>query len=488
MFLPRVIPLLVSFTLLLLVKTAGNGAPLAEKPNIVLIFADDLGWRDVAYNSDGFIETPNLDRLKSQGMSFNSAYAGAANCAPSRACLLSGRYTPRHGVYAVGDTDRGPKDKFRLKPVPNNQQLNPEIVTVAEALKAEGYATGHFGKWHLGSDGKGTGPRQQGFDVSPPELIPADRGVAGANEDDGDKSNAGKATKVKNGEDPKRAFSTTEAACNFIEQNKDHPFFAYVAHHAIHAPLEARPESLEKFRAKAAGTKEPHVTALYAACTYDLDASVGILLKKLADLGLEKNTIVIFTSDNGGTPKSINEPLRGAKGAYYEGGIREPFLVRWPGHVKEGVASAVPIINEDLYPTFIAAAKGTPSPDLDGESLLPVLLENGSLQRQSIFWHFPGYLDQPVPRGRDPIFRTRPVSVIRKGDWKLFLYHEEWLLDGGRDALATNRAVELYHVSKDIGEREDLAKNEVAKRDELLDELLAWMKQTNATMASLKKE
>ncbi|MES2924683.1 MAG: sulfatase [Verrucomicrobiota bacterium] len=460
-----------------------RAAEPAGKPNIVLVFADDLGWRDVAYNSDGFIETPNLDKLRAAGMSFTAAYAGAANCAPSRACLLSGQYTPHHGVYAVGDTDRGPKADFRLAPVSNNQQLRPDIVTMAEALKAEGYATGHFGKWHLGSDSKGTGPKQQGFDVSPAEHIQPGGGA-------GDDEEAVKKTDAKGkgvgGDDPKRAFTITREACEFISDNKERPFFAYLAHHAIHGPLQARPATLEKFRAKAAGLEKPHVSALYAACVFDLDESVGILLRKLEELGMDKNTLVVFTSDNGGTPQSINEPLRGAKGAYYEAGIREPFLVRWPGRVKAGTECAVPVINQDLYPTFIAAACGNPAEPLDGESLLPLLAQNGTLQRQSVFWHFPGYLDRPVPRGRDPVFRTRPVSVIRKGDWKLLLYHEEWLLDGGREALATNHAVELYHLSNDIGEREDLAAKETAKRDELLGDLLGWAEKSHAPFASIK--
>jgi arylsulfatase A-like enzyme len=160
--------------ILLLLLCRFSVAVAAEKPNIVLIFADDLGWKDIGWNNeDGFIETPNLDRLKAQSMTFTAAYASAGNCAPSRACLLSGKYTPRHGVYAVGDTDRGPKDKFRLVPVPNSQQLKPSFVTMAEALKAQGYVTGHFGKWHLGSAAQGSGPLQQGFDVGPPELIPS---------------------------------------------------------------------------------------------------------------------------------------------------------------------------------------------------------------------------------------------------------------------------------------------------------------------------
>jgi arylsulfatase A-like enzyme len=400
-------------------------------------------------------------------MVFTNAYAGAGNCAPSRACLLSGQYTPRHGVYAVGSTARGPQNLMRLVPVPNKSGIAPGEVTVAEALKASGYATGIFGKWHLGGK-DGAPPAAQGFDVV------YDPRAGNANARGG------------NPDDPKGVYSLTREASAFMEQNRARPFFAYVAHHAIHSALEARPATLAKFKAKQAGAQ--HKNALYAACTYDLDDGVGLLLKKLADLGLEKNTLVVFTSDNGGTQQSSQEPLRGNKGCYYEGGIREPLIVRWPGVVQPGSSRSVPVINQDLYPTFLAAAGATVPAGkvLDGESLLPLLRGGETLQRQGIFWHFPGYLDDPVIRGRDPVFRTRPVSVIRKGDWKLHLYHEEWLLDGGRAKRDTNRAVELYHLSEDLGERQDLAAANPAKRDELLDDLLKWLADTRAPLPSAK--
>jgi arylsulfatase A-like enzyme len=279
-------------------------------------------------------------------------------------------------------------------------------------------------------------------------------------------------------------FTLTRKACEFIEANKDRPFFCYLAHHAIHTPLQGREDTLAKFKAKTPG--EQHHNALYAACTYDLDASVGVLMQKLDELGLAKNTLLVFTSDNGGTQQSSQEPLRGNKGSYYEGGIREPFIVRWPGVTKPGSRSDVPVINVDLFPTFLSAA-GAAVPDgkiLDGESLLPLLKGDGDLTRQSIFWHFPGYLDNPVIRGREldvrTGFRSRPVTVIHNGDWKLHLYHEEWQLDGGREKLAENHAVELYNLKEDIGERVDLANKNIAKRDELLDELLAWHRLTGA--------
>ncbi len=442
---------------------AGTG--VGGKPNIVLIFADDLGWRDVGYQGSDFNETPNIDRLAREGMVFSAGYAAAGNCAPSRACLISGNYTPRHGVYAVGSTDRGPGQQQRLIPIPNTSGLEQENITVADALKAAGYATGIFGKWHL--DGKsGITPDLQGFDV----VHQSEGGWKG-----------------KEPGNPKAIFSLTEAAGNFMEQNKDRPFFVYLSHYAIHTGLQATDATLARFEAKEPGKQ--HDQPLYAACLYDLDAGVGLLLEKIKELGLEENTLVVFTSDNGGTQQSSQEPLRGNKGGYYEGGVREPFIVRWPGRTTPGSTCDVPVINLDLFPTFLDAA-GAAAPAgkmLDGESLLP-LLKGGALKRPAIFWHFPGYLDKPVIRGREidvrAGFRSRPVSVIRKGNWKLHLFHEEWQLDGGREKIATNHAVELYNLADDLGERNDLAAANPAKRDELLGDLLAWIKAADAPIAT----
>ncbi len=448
--------------------SASSAETTSRPPNIILVFADDLGWKDVGYQSDGTFLTPNIDRFASEGMTFSNAYAGGANCAPSRACLLSGSYTPRHGVFAVASTDRGPKNLQRLVPIPNTNGLAPDFVTIAEALKTAGYATGHFGKWHLGGK-QGERPTQQGFDVSFDSF------------GDGKLKEGSEGNKTGPPEDPKGVFTLTREACAFITENKDRPFFCYLSHHAIHTPLQTRPETRELIRQRA---EKAGVSPVYMGCTYDFDASFGILLDKLRELELEDNTLVVFTSDNGATPGSSQEPLRGNKGGYYEGGIREPFIARWPGVVKPSSTCDVPVINQDLFPTFLAAARA-PVPaaaKLDGESLLPLLDQSGPLARKSIFWHFPGYLNDPVTRGRDSDFRTRPVSVIRSGDWKLHLYHEEWTLDGGRGKLSSNNAVELYNMKTDIGERDNVALTETAVRDRLLDELLAWISATAAPM------
>ncbi len=439
---------------LLFPRPAGARGLVQTPPNIVLIFADDLGWKDVGYQGSDFYETPVLDRLAKEGMVFSNAYAAAGNCAPSRACLLSGNYGPRHGVYAVGSTDRGPKNLMRLVPYPNKEGLLKENITLADALKSAGYATGHFGKWHLMHPTEGALPSQQGFDETYDSF--------------------------GNGplSDPKGVFALTNKACEFIEKHKAKPFFVYLAHHGIHSPLQAQPEVLEKFKSKTAGKE--HKNAKYAACISALDSSVDVLLKKLKALDLEKNTVIVFTSDNGATQQSSQEPLRGNKGGYYEGGIREPLIVRWPGVTKPGSVCDTPVISVDFYPTFLELAGANPPKPLDGESLVPLLKGGSALKRQAIFWHFPGYLNDPVIRGRDKDFRTRPISVIRKGDWKLHLYHEEWVLDGGKNAL------ELYNMKTDIGERVNVADTNPTKRDELLRDLLAWIKATNAPLPGKK--
>ena len=450
-------------------------APLSasEKPNILFIFADDLGWKDVGYQGAGFFETPRIDALAKSGMIFSNGYAPAANCQPSRACLISGQYTPRHDVYAVGSTERGEKAHMRLVPVPNKSGISAKELSMADALKSAGYATGIFGKWHLGGS-DGCNPREQGFDVYYDSAK-------------GDNPNG---SKGKIQEDPKGIFSMSKQAEKFMEENAKakKPFFLFISHHAIHTALQAKKETLAHFEAKVAtGAKgDP----LYAACAKDLDTGVGLLLDKLDELGITENTLVVLTSDNGGTNESPQEPLRGNKGCYYEGGIREPFIVRWPGVTKPGSVNATPVINIDLFPTFADAAGAKIPADkiIDGESLRAPC-RGEKLKRESIFWHFPGYLDRPVIRGRDldvrTGFRTRPVSVIRKGEWKLHLFHEEWLLDGGREKLATNNAVELYHLSEDIGEHKNLANTNTSKRDELLDDLLGWLMSTNAKLPTL---
>lgn len=433
----------------------------AAGPNIVLINADDLGWKDTGYAGSDFYETPHLDALAASGMNFTQAYAGASLCQPSRACLMSGQTTPRHGNYAVKSTTNGPETLMRLVPVSNAMELSGDKVTLAETLKTVGYATGCFGKWHIGQ-GKKTGAGAQGFDVV---------------------TNVFQETKSMGvADDPKDSISTTKNACDFITAQKDKPFFAYIAHHAIHSPHQSTQTAEDHFKAKTAG--EQHHSVTYAACITALDDAVGQVMKHLTDSGLDKSTVVIFTSDNGATSESPQTPLRSGKAGYYEGGLRIPFLIRWPGKVAESKRCDVPVTQLDLYPTFldISGATAPKKQPLDGQSLLPLLEGRDGFAARSFHWHFPGYWDGACPEDRDPIFRAKPVSVVRQGDWKLMLFHEEWQLDGGRSKLATNNAVELYNLHDDLSERNNLTNTQTAKRDAMLDELLAWLKQTEAPM------
>lgn len=449
--------ILPRLTAVLLALAAGSVS--AVPPNIVLLFADDLGWQEPGYAGSDFLETPRLDQLAREGMVFRHAYASGGNCQPSRACMLSGQYTPRHGVYAVGSTERGPKALMRMLPVPNRANVPATTPMLGEAMKAAGYATGFFGKCHMNAskDGKS---EHAGFDV-------IEHSRHGFNSDDPN--------------DPKAIFSISDAACAFIEANRARPFIAYISHYAVHSRLEGRPETLRHFKTKPPG-KMGHDHPVLAACLADLDTGVGRVLDKLDELGLADNTLVVFTSDNGG-PHVTQEPLRGAKGSYYEGGIRVPMIARWPGVIAPGATCDAPVSNIDFYPTFLAAAGATaPASPLDGADLRPLFEGQPRLAREAVFWHFPGYLDSPVLRGRDPVFRTRPVSVIRKGDWKLHLYHEEWQLEGGREKLSSNRAAELYNLADDPGETADLANANPGKRDELLEDLLAWMESVNAKL------
>ncbi len=429
-------------------------------PNVVFIFIDDMGWRDVGFMGSRYYETPNIDKLAGQGMVFTNAYSNAPNCAPARACLLSGWYGPRHGVYTVDSSERG-QSKFRkLIPIENTTVLDPKIVTIAEAIKRAGYVSASIGKWHLGSDPQ-SGPKARGFDVN----------VAGFS---AASPPGGYFAPYKNRElpdGPPREYLTdrlTDEALKFIEANKDRPFFLYLPHYAVHTPLQAKAELIEKYKKKAGSNGQDNAT--YAAMIESTDQGVGRIMAKLDELNLADNTIVFFFSDNGGV-KGItsNEPLRGGKGMLYEGGIREPTIVRWPGVTRLGSTCGEPVIGIDFYPTILEMT-GAPKPAgkvLDGVSIVPLLKGAKSLTREAIFWHFPAYLQGKAEGARDPHFRTRPAAAVRAGDWKLIEYFE----DG---------ALELYNLRDDIGEQKNLAETLPEKAKELHKLMLAWRKTLNA--------
>lgn len=328
-----------SAMLLLAFLACTSPRPSQETPNVLFIYVDDLGWRDVGVTGSSYYETPHIDGLATEGMLFNQAYANAPNCAPSRASLLSGQYTPRHGIYTVGSAERGDAAHRKLVPVSNETTLSLGVVTLAEALQEAGYRTGHVGKWHLG--GEGHLPSDQGFDWA----------VAG-NEAG---SPAGYFFPYRSGrraipdleqgaEGEYLADRLTDEAIRFLRESRNRPFFLYLSHYSVHTPIRGKPELVERYRAKPGSGGQSNPT--YAAMVHSVDEGVGRLLATLDSLELADNTVVFFYSDNGGYgPVTSMAPLRGSKGMVYEGGIREPLIVRWPGRVAPGAVTRTPVIS-----------------------------------------------------------------------------------------------------------------------------------------------
>jgi arylsulfatase A-like enzyme len=453
----------LSLGLLASFPAAGQGA--GSPPNILFILADDLGWTDVAAGSD-FYETPAIDRFMGRGMRFTNAYANGPNCAPTRASLMSGLYSPRHGVYTVRETGRGDASRQRLATPANETTLAASFRTLAESLHAGGYATFHGGKWHLG-DGD-LGPLARGFDVNigggthgaPPGGTYFGPWPAPGLED----APAG----------VHLADYVTDRAIDFIRTQRDRPFFAYVAYYDVHTPLRAKPGLVRKYEEKLArhpelGRESGHNRPVYAAMVETLDTNVGRLLQALADSGLADNTLVIFTSDNGGFGNATAmRPLRGAKGMLYEGGIRVPLGLVWPGRIAPGTTSDEPVITIDFYPTLLEAAGVRPVAGLkpDGVSLLPVATgRTPALGREAIYWHFPAYLEGVPKHFTGDVhtagWRETPCSAVRAGDWKLIEHFE----DG---------SLELYRLADDIGERRNLAAQQPGKAAELKALLDGW--------------
>ena len=426
-------------------------------PNVVLIVADDLGWKDVGFMGSRFYETPNIDRLASEGMRFTSAYANAPNCAPSRAALMSGQYAPRTGVYTVGSSERGEPAWRAVIPTPNDKTLDPGKVTIAEALKRAGYATGHVGKWHLGGP-PDEGPEAQGFDVN-----------AGAPNPGKPRSYFRPYGNVDLGDGPEGEYLTdrlTEEAVRFIGAHADRPFFLHVAYHSPHTPIQAPDSLIWKYLPK------PHVGGqydpVYAAMIESLDRGVGQIVEALEAAGLAENTVVMLFSDNGGLGAVTSmAPLRGYKGTLYEGGVRVPMVVRWPGRVAPGTASDTPVMGIDFYPTIldVAGAARPAGHPLDGESLVPLLTGSAPLWREALFWHYPVYLEGGY--GMSEVWRTTPVGVVRRGDLKLLEFFED-----GR--------LELYDLRRDIGERNNLAEAMPERASEMRRLLESWRASLNA--------
>ena len=425
-------------------------------PNIVFILIDDLGWKDAGFMGSRYYETPNIDKLAREGMVFTNAYANAPNCAPTRACLMSGQYSPRHGVYTVAPPERGPAELRKLIPSPNKTELEPGNVIIAETLKSVGYTSACIGKWHLGNKINHSDPVSQGFDV---EFHRTHR------------------THRRGHFSPTGEYLTdrlTDEAIGFIEVNKNNPFFLYLSHYAVHTPIQAKQDLTEKYKKKQSTTE--HNNPKYAAMIQSVDEGVGRIMSKLDESGLADNTIVIFFSDNGGFGRVTSmSPLRGMKGTLYEGGIRVPMIVRFTGKVKPGSKCNVPVIGIDFYPTLLELTGASPPAGqiLDGESLMPLIEQSGTIKRQSLFWHFPAYLEAYRGGKSKGPWRTTPVGVVRQGNWKLMEFFED-----GR--------LELYNLKDDIGERNNLVEKMPAKAEELYQIMVNWRKRVKAPVPTEK--
>lgn len=418
-------------------------AHAADRPNVIVILADDLGWADLGCYGNKFNETPNIDRLARGGMRFTQFYAGPV-CSPTRCNLQSGQDQARFGITQHIPGHKRPFAKLSDPVVPLQMPL--EVETFAERLGAAGYATGYFGKWHLG--GAGFGPEHQGWQTA--------QEIKGNTQPPATKGGAQRRTTAV----------LAEKALDFIAASKGKPFVLQISHAAVHIPLSTTPELLAKYQAKKPMPGYPSNPA-YAGLLEELDQSVGRIVEAVDRAGLAENTLILFISDNGGLEHeqsgrivTSNKPLRSEKGTLYEGGIRVPAIARWLGKIPAASECATPATTMDFYPTFLelAAASASKGQPQDGVSLAPLLTNPAArLKRDTLHWHLPHY------------HHSTPASAMRRGDWKLIEFFE----DG---------ALELYDLRTDPGEAKNLAAREPARAKELQAALAAWRQQVGARM------
>lgn len=458
-----------------------SNPPTKQKPNFLFILVDDLGWMDLGCFGSRFYETPNIDRLCSESMKFTDAYAACPVCSPTRASIMAGKYPARMDTtdwFGAPQPDTVQKHWTRHKPLlpaPYKENLPLEEVTVAEALKEGGYTTFFAGKWHLGATAA-FWPEQQGFDINKggwEKGSPAGPGFYFSPYGN---------PRLKDGPEgehlPDRLATET---VTFITGNRNKPFLAYLSFYSVHNPQMTREDLKAKYiqKKKAMGLKaewgkegnnkvrlvQEH--AVYAGMVEAMDLACGKVLDCLKALGLDENTIVFFMSDNGGLSTAegcptSNLPLRGGKGWLYEGGIREPALVKWPGVTKAGSICSEPVVSTDFYPTMLEMAGLPPRPTqhVDGKSWVP-LLKGKDMDRGPLFWHYPHYGNQG----------GSPGSAVRDGDWKLIVWYED-------------HRRELYNLKEDIGEAHNVIDTYPAVAEKLYAELEAWLKETDAKMPS----
>ena len=446
--------ILVVVFMLLLYVSCNNRQDLTA-PNIIIINVDDMGWKDVGFMGSEYYETPNIDALSGLGMVFTNGYAAASNCAPSRACLMTGQWTPRHGIYTVSPSTRGKSENRKLIPTENTHTLSNDHTILPEVLHDNGYVNCHAGKWHLSDN-----PLEYGFDINiggghngmPISYKPPYKNV-----------------NIEKGDSEYLTDLIMEKTLMFVE-SVTKPFFLYYSPYAVHVPIMPVDSIVPKYEKKAPwnGQGNPE----YASMVDNLDRNIGLLIDKLKERQIFDNTLIVFTSDNGGLYGITKQkPLRSGKGSYYEGGIREPFFFVFKDKIKANTKSEVPITNLDIFPTVLEyAGINNSNLPLDGNNLSSVLEGKTEILERPLFWHFPIYIEAyntSDNENRDPLFRTRPGSVIRKGNWKLHYYFED---DG----------IELYNLAEDIGERNNLATVYPKTAEELLTDLKKWWQKTKA--------
>lgn len=439
-----------------------TGIPAADrseptKLNVVFLLIDDLGWRDLGCYGSEYYQTPSIDRLAAEGMRFTDGYAACNVCSPTRAAIMTGKYPARLLLTQWLPSGRWDRHKHKMKEGRYISNLPLEEITVAEALREGGYRTAFFGKWHLGTMPYYY-PQHQGFDVN---VAGRDYGAPGSYfypfKGSWKIPTTGKTLQKKSPLPGKQGDylvdRLAEEADKFIRQHADVPFFVFLSHYAVHTPLQGKPDKVAKYQKidKTRRQGDPR----YAAMVESVDESVGRIMATLRELKLDERTLVIFTSDNGGYARATdNSPLRANKGSNYEGGIRVPVIIKWPGKTKPGSVTREPVISTDFYPTILSAVglPSRPHQHKDGVDLTPILAATGGLNREALFWHYPHYNQHP---------QSFPSGVVRHGDWKLIEAYE-------------SRDVSLFNLADDLGETKDLSADNPAKTEELLSALEAW--------------
>lgn len=424
-----------------------------ERPNIILFLADDLGWTGLGCFGSDYYETPNLDQLATEGIKFTNAYAACTVCSPTRGAIMTGKYPARTRLTDFISGQNRPYAKMN-RPADWIKGLDPKHVTMAEALKEQGYRTGQVGKWHLDFPGDPVGPKAHGFDYA----VDKPKGSKGY-----------MIPKAAPGEPNYVTDYLTDRAVEFIEKDTTRPFFLYFAYHVPHTPIQGRPDLVQYFKAKH-NPDLVHHNPEYAAMVKSMDMSVGEVMQCLKRHKLDRNTLVVFTSDNGGLTQRYgkhddfteNIPLRRGKGSSFEGGVRVPGIAWWPGVVPAAKICDTPIISMDFYPTFLSAVGASSNELLDGMDLIPLFKNPEQKLERDFFWHYPHY-----HAGGD-----WPYSSIRSGDYRLI----ESLEDG---------SLQLYHIKSDLSEKHNLARQMPEKARELRMALQKWRDSVKAQYPSV---